>query len=740
MRDASPLFLDTPHKKMNSQNILPFDRWVEMDLQWFRPGALDQQIPELVQRLKPLYASISGKRGLIFNVGWLIDLATEWQGSDAQPLPLHSRRTAGWSGATYADLRDFFNRLRGEALRQRVADFKIGVLFVEWGHVVWPPDIKIYDFDSDWYDRHPEVYDPPRSFIGMPELRPGARLLGDHYPYATAPQGIPDGLPFIDFFAAQWGAVSKFLGLDALVLRDGFMGPMIYTRHGPYGMHASPDPGDAVRWTEDVRRLFRQVKAANPHIFLMGYSSGISAVADWRVGCVDFESVIADGALDAWIDQTWGGAWQDWWSQEWKGWTFQLAYLLLHRVMIEAANRRREIPCRHYHLIETWDAWEPWDTLHQVPGKLRWAMWAFSHAAVLKEDRKIGVPHGSYLSWANRRDGELLSQADVAFIQENLDAAQRSAASLEHAFGPYAVYNRESMQWLADTHPDWNASEWLDEQIGFLIKWGLPLLGATRLEWIDSSVPQGLVLGLPGKMSAERRGQVGTLIRGQPALIIGRADLIEPEVLEIAGLETCGELRPKGFVSGRPHGDLAYDLPDFNILHLPEHQPVRNVSAEVLFECETGPALTRKGQLLYWQPPDWSEPSNQFLPRYQVGSLAAHALAARAFARQISSLGFTHLEAVPFAQPLAFHYWRSDQQTYFLFGNLETGLTGDARLGRAVRLIVSLDELQLPEGAYRLRSLGGEMVEAKNQGDRLLRFDITLGPEDSLVFTLEKIT
>jgi hypothetical protein len=724
---------------MNFQKSLPFDRWVEMDLQWFHPEILGKQIPDLIQRLKPLYDSIGGERGLIFNVGWLIDLATEWQGSGAQLLPLHSRRTAGWSGSTYADLRDFFTRLRGEAVNQGISDFKIGVLFVEWGHVVWPPDIKIYDFDSDWYDRHPEVYDPPRSFIGMPELRPGASLQGDDYPYAAAPHGIPDGLPFTDFFSAQWGALSKFLSLDALVLRDGFMGPMIYTRHGPFGAFASPNPGDTTRWTEDVRRLFRQVKDANPHIFLMGYSSGISAVADWRVGCVDFESVVADGAMDAWIDQTWGGAWQDWWDQEWKGWTFQLAYLLLHRVMIEAANQQRKLPCKHYHLIETWDAWEPWDTLHQVPGKLRWAMWAYSHAAVVKENGEPGIPHGSYISWANRRDGRLLSRGDVAFIQQNLDAAQRSAANLKQVFGPSAVYNREAMQWLASTHPDWNASEWLDEQIGFLMKWGLPLLAATRLEWIGPQTSRGFILGLPGKLSAALKEKAASALQQQPALITGRADLVAPQLLEMAGVRTRGDLQPKGYLPGQPHGELACDLPDFNILHLPAHQPVENTGGEVLFECESGPTLVSKGHVLYWQPPDWSEPSNQFLPRYQVGSLSSHALAARAFSKQLSDLGCTHLEALPFAQPLAFHYWLSGEQIFFLFGNLETGLTGDARLERNARLVVSLDEFRLPDGAYQLHSLSGPIVEAIARRERTLLFDIHILPEDSLVFTLEKI-
>src|SRR3990172_384651 len=99
----------------NHNPPLPFDRWVEMDLQWFDPDQLDEHIPMLLNRLEPLYRSVAGTRGLIFNVGWLIDLETEWTGQSNQRLPLHSRRTAGWQGRTYTDLRSFFAAFKRQA-------------------------------------------------------------------------------------------------------------------------------------------------------------------------------------------------------------------------------------------------------------------------------------------------------------------------------------------------------------------------------------------------------------------------------------------------------------------------------------------------------------------------------------------------------------------------------------------------------------------------------------------------
>ena len=97
-------------------------------------------------------------------------------------------------------------------------------------------------------------------------------------------------------------------------------------------------------------------------------------------------------------------------------------------------------------------------------------------------------------------------------------------------------------------------------------------------------------------------------------------------------MQPDGPLQAKGFVRGWPEpSPLGADLPAFHILHLPAHQPVA-ASGEVLFRAETGPTLVRRDDVNYWQPPDWSEPSKEFLPRNQVGSLASHVLAARALA------------------------------------------------------------------------------------------------------------
>jgi hypothetical protein len=587
---------------------------------------------------------------------------------------------------------------------------------------VWPPELKIYDFDSDWYDRHLELYAPPHTIIGMPDLHPINRLHADTYPYATAPTGLSEGAYFPDFFGAQWAHLANFVGLDVLLLRDGLTGPMVYTRNGPYGTSAPADPRTVAAFSQSARDLYKAVKTANPEKLVFGYSSAISPIADWRVGCVDFEALVTDGFIDGWIEQTWGGAWQDWWHQLWKGWTFQTANLLTRGAMIAKANEVRTTPCRFYNLIETWDGWEPWDTLHQVPDKLRWAIWAFSHAAVATPDG-AKVPGGSYISWVNNGALEILSEADVDYINSHLNAAQASAAQLEQVYGWTLSYSRALMERLSQ-HPDWNASEWLDDQAALLMKWGVPILSATHAEWLGNADVDALVAHGDAALAGSMR----------PALVAGRADTLDPAVRGQLGITLRGGLVAEDF-----HVASGGDAPPYDRPYMPDHALVdTDDDVQVLYATRETPLLTRRGQWAYWQPPDWSEPFNPFVPKYQLGSTYPHFAAARLLHDLAREAGLSYIENIERTQPVAFHLWRSAGQVYVLLGNLETGEFGDSRTPRRVTLCLSRRQLDLGAGAYHLKreDLPGEDISADSSDSVWVRFAVTLPPEMGAVYVV----
>lgn len=712
------------------------DRWLEMDLGWFDPDhRFAPQLDDLFERVAPLVAGVTGETGIFFNLGWLIDLVTEWTGDLSQPIPTRSRRTAAWAAHGYQTLREFVTEFHAAAARHGLGRLRCGILFVEWAHVVWPPELKIYDFDSDWYERHPELYEPPKSFIGMPDLWPVKRLAADDYPYAAFPDGIDDGTAFADFFGAQWGSFAAATGFDAVLLRDGFCGPMIYTRNGPYGTAAPDDPAVVDAFSDAVRAVFAQVKQAAPDCLVFGYSSAVSPVADWRVGCVDFEALVGDGYIDGWIEQTWGGAWQDWWHQLWKGWTFQTANLLTRGAMIEAANRRRATPCSLYHLVETWDGWEHWDTIHQVPGKLTWGAWAFAHASALTPDGPRPSA-GAYVSWMNNGEMDLLSVDDVEWLAGLLDRTEASASALEEVHGPALVYDRATMERLSAERPHTNAGEWVDDQAGLVMKWGVPVLAATRTEWLAGvDADRQLVAQVPSPTDDPH-----PLLSFASVTVVGKADEIAPAVRERLGIDPTGEVCSADFWVCEGDRD---DTPPWDRPYLPDHAEV-SVADDVTvhYRSSKTPLLTSRAGWAWWHPTDWSEPFNQFLPKYQLGSTYPAYRVARLLSDHARAAARSHLAVGDRSQPVACHLWRSGGATHLLVGNLESGEFGDARTPRNATVVLSRSELGLGAGPVRFERIDGagpdvvdgNALDGDDDAADLVEFRLRIAPESAVVY------
>jgi hypothetical protein len=716
------------------------DRWLEVDIDWFGDAPWDATQSEFVERTLPLLAGERELRGVCFNIGWLADLVTEWSGSGSQPLPLRSRRYARWARLTYADLRDFLASLRGAYAARGIADLKLGVLIAGLGQVVAPPDTgSMYDLYSNWYDRHPELYPIDISPLPGPDLDPRVPLKPDTYSYATRPNGIADGEPFPEFFGGQWGSVARFLGLDLIHLRDGMFGPLLYTRVGPYGAVASSDPAENHSWTDAVRRLFRACKEAHPEGLVMTYSSGLSGTSEWLAGCVDLEGIVADGALDIFIDQTWGGAWQDWWDDTWKGWTFQLAYLLGHAAQIRGGNATRAKngvgPCRQYNLIETWDGWEPWDTLHDTPGKLEWAIWAFDHAAVIGPDARPITAEGTYISWMNDWNKRLISARDVDFLATRLDAAEASAAGIEQVYGPALVHDRAGLVAKYEQDPASNASEWAEDQTGMLLKWGAAFLCATRPEWLPGATPDGLLWQLPAQVDEGRLADAGGAL-----VASGRADRVDGRLLAAAGLTATDHALPDAYRLGAP---TSADLAPEERIHLPERRAVTAAAGTwVGYSSDGNPLLAGRGNVFHWQPPDLADPGNPLVPHSQIGSVNPYVEVARLINRRAAESGGLSVDQLTAHEPVTVSAWRSNGAVHLLFGNLESGWMGDSRFTRHVTVRLPRARFELDPGcAYRARQVNGQAPAIEDQSGDLetVVLSVDVPPQGCIVLRLEPI-
>ena len=541
-------------------SVVDADRWLEIDLYWFDKDHIRESASEFLHRVDPLFSGLSGWCGIILNVGWLIDYIAEWNGDLNQPIPLlRGASQQPWSKVeglltgdtaermdqwrerfahpvvewkrdyqawTYGDLKTLANELRTIAARRYdINGLRVGTLVLDWRSIYGSqPHI----FGTE----HPEAYR-----TGTIDYT--ATLHTDNRRYAAFPTGIPEGVPIRDFFGRQWGNLSKLVGLNAIVLRDSFLFKGVYTRgYGPQGS-VPTDPVAAARWSRAVAAFVRATKLGNPKALVIAYSNAASAISDWRVNCVDFEALAREGYLDAFIDQTWAGAWNevgvrdgDFWNAPILGWTYQLATVLLHAAILAKTK------VRHYVLTETFDAWESWDIIHTAPERLRWGIWAYHHATV-KTPSGLKMPRGTYVSWMNQGK-RLLTDKDVAWLAGNINDAITDARRTSHIYGPTLVYCRDEIKWEMEHAPSVFEKEWIDEQAGCLIKWGVPILSVTRSEWLGEITTDMPVLSIPDHLPEEQVRVIERIIHeGRPIAIFGSpAGGVDSRLSKLCGITT----------------------------------------------------------------------------------------------------------------------------------------------------------------------------------------------------------
>ncbi len=695
------------------------DRWMEIDLYWFDRTNITASSETFWERNNPLFASITGWKGIILNVGWAADYLTRWEGDLDQKIPFlkgiqqeewfevagqltgdTAERQRQWKERfahpanhlkkyyqewTYRELKELAASLREVAARKYgIRDVKVGSFMVDWHHH--------YGSEASPFSvRHPEVhanYGWPNSIVF------GSRLKADSFRYAAFPQGIPEATPIHEFFGAQWGNLAKAVGLDALLLRDSWIPKIAYRRGGPFGRTAPADPAVLAAYSQGAADFVRCLKQGNPRALVIGYSSGACAVADWRVNCADLEMIAKQGYLDAWIDQTWAGAWNEigvrkdnFWNIPFLGWTYQLQFVLLHGAVLA------DTKVRHYVLTETFDAWESWDIIHTAPERLRWGIWAYHHAAV-KTPKGLRMPQGTYISWGNQGT-RLLSTEDVAWLKENLDAAISDAAATREVFGPTVVYNRAAMAWRNGQAPNLEMKEWIDEQMGTVMKWGVPAASVTRLEWLPKISTDLPILQTPVQLSPKLANYLTQRIKkGEPlAIFASPAGGVDSAIARLAGIESQDQQVGSACLEahrGQLPAPLGEGIPEQFALY---HNWTRNTAssdATVFYTVKHSPALilNRSGgrNLLFWDPPESKEQWNLCL-RDELGSEYPYVLAARGIHRLLEGTGSPYLQHVPVDQPVAISAWKLNDGRYrILAANLEEGLSNSGDLRRQVTL------------------------------------------------------
>jgi hypothetical protein len=749
------LFLFAPQHSFAAQKVPPVavdaDRWIEIDLYWFKQQELTESVNNFWNRIQPLFAGVRGYRGIILNIGWTVGPVMEWSGNLDQKISLPTgsgqsrwvdehgpltgtteerkiKSEARFSGSaavkrrgydpwTYGDVKKLIAALKQEAARRGISGFKVGMLNYAWTNA--------YGEEAAWVRQHPEAFTNPTwiqpgSWSFGRYFDPGARLHADATPLGGLPHGIVEGTPVHQAYAAQWGSLSRSLSLDAIMLRDSFGTPVPYQRGGPWGAVA-PSPEVIHQATEAVAALVKETKLANPDALVMMYSNAASAVGDWRSNGLDLEAIAKQGYLDIWVDQTWAGAWNEvgiregvFWNAPTLGWTYQLAYMLTHAAILA------DTKVRHYPLVETFDAWESWDVIHSAPEKLRWGIWAYSHAAV-KTPKGLKFPAGTYISWANQGE-RLLDEQDVSFLANNINAAVADAHQTTAVFGPTLVYSRDAMQWQIDhASPDHDINEWVDEQVGSVIKWPVPILSATRIEWLPRVQSDLFLVQAPSHLSPE---QLQTLLRliksGHPVALLGSfAGGIDESLLRMAGQSiTPGVGRVQLCKATNLAADLVLNMPPAFTTFCHPRNGTPSANARVIYTEEGSPVLTlgtaEGRQIILWDPPVLKSVEGMPLAQILGNTGAPYALGAAAMNDLLRANSDLHVNRIDLKQTMNIAAWRTeDGRVRILAGNLEEGLRDDADLSRSTALAIP-ESWRIDSHAWRDVWSGRGFVARKN--------------------------
>ena len=705
---------------------VPHDRWLEIDLYWFDDKDVAASAERFWTRYQPLFDDVEGYRGVILNLGMTVNYIMEYGGDAAQPIALPkgsgqelgapirgqlsgstAERQAAWReryrdpanhgaqtgyGAwSYGKLKALAAALRRKGAERGINNFKVGSLIVGMDGTYG----ELAPFARD----HPEAWtkwpvDAAGALASSSHFDPAARLRADPRARAGLPAGIAEGMPVHDAFSAQWGALSRDIGLDALMLRDSMSFPRAYTRYGPFG-ETLPNAEAADKMTEGLAALIRNSKRANPRALIMMYSTGATATADWRANGIDLERIASEGYLDIFVDQTWAGAWnevgvrqQTYWNAPLLGWTYQLAYMMQHAAVLAKSK------VRHYFLTDTFDAWESWDTIHTAPERLRWAIWAYSHIAV-KTPKGLRAPAGTYISWGNRGDA-LLDPADVSFLSAELNSAARDAKDMVSIEGPTVVYSRDvAAAQILDGAPRGDLRDRIDEQIGSIIKWPVPILSITRLEWLDDVQSSLFIFGNTKSLPDGKIDPVLKMARqGQPMAFFGSfGHSIHPKLLALANASArephprvqdrrlTAELRPSALDGRIANFPQSFAAPPTAFQNAAEARDV-----VYGFGTSTGLLYRDLGQqnIVAWDPPPLADYWFRPLRDNMNGSPEPYALAAAAITAQLATGNSLHARVIDLDQPVAAAAWKGrDGRIRILAGNLEEGLRDDRNRNRS---------------------------------------------------------
>ena len=516
------------------------DVWSECDLMWFKPDNVQGSVDSFFDRYQDLYKNVTGEKGLILNIGWLVSPIGCWTGTLSDKIYIPTFKNHFYPDWTYQNLKDLVLTFKSEASARGISNFKIGV----WMFGNLNPYNNTYD---EWSTRHSESYSP----ISHPVpgwLDYNAMLKSDKFKYAEYPNGIPDGARLNTFLGKQVANFTSAMSFDIIELRDGMLGKSLYN---------TPERGYDQNYYEGLKSFMQTIKNTNPSLKIMGYSTGASAVGELRCQGFDIEDLANSNLLDYYITQSWPAIFYDVCRQpNDAGYAeFQLYTGLTHAMLAKTK-------CKYYVLTETIDAWEAGDpALYQIKYNTRMEWWLYINMFYKSINGSVKATDGIYISWLDSclpdEEDSLMTPDEVSFTKESIDLAVNSARNVEKVYGCSIFYNDDFMHWINSNNPTGNYGELIDLDFTMMTQLGIPLCTSARIEDFNRNTAGDFpVMQTPNQLSESLVNEIRNFTNnGGPMVIVGSSDAIDPDLKSLANTIYWS---PSDFI-GNTHGVYSKD-------------------------------------------------------------------------------------------------------------------------------------------------------------------------------------
>ena len=640
--------------------------WLEMDIYWFDR---EENTPKrYFDRVETVFLkNPQARKGVSLCVGWLRDSVLYFHGDMKEEIPTCQAPT--YKYWDYQRLKDCVDSLKAEAQKRSISDFHVVIQFIGGETMYYEAEKTCegwcgrteeleqranYNIRGKWFAEHPEI---DRIQYGVPYLGSAVHTeVGD--------------VKFYEYFAQKLISMTAACDLDGAVFRDHFFTPSYIRGNRNRFMSAR-----AIREnTETFLSFFGLIKKMNPNFITIGYNSGSSPVEELRSHGFDLERICESGFLDVFIVQTWASAWQDYWPAHSMGFTFQLQYVLATLAFVKKSK------CNVLFVIETFDAWEPWDSIHQYRSKVQWEIWAYSHAELKTPEGSIRCA-GCYISWMNH-GYDLIDRESIDCIADFLEYCNKSIQKNPTNRGCCIVYDRTATIDLINSSglESYSNGEEFDDWCALVQKYGASIFSITRAEWLKDIDADFLIVPPQSSDAAIMK----KIDKGVPVLFMGRATLIPQGIQDRFKLKVTS---PK--VSEKAQNVVYFDK-DFSDLVNAEgckstirvHTMLQSekIKSKIWKEKYAVFSKAYDADVYFWETPEWGTKYDLHLFPNSFGDPEPFYCIAEEIRKVFSRRGLPVLAQEDYRRPVNF-LWVSYAAAgnAAMAANLETGLTGNSQ-------------------------------------------------------------